>query len=189
MSPEQARGREHLDARSDIYSVGAVGHFLMTGKLPFERWSFLEMLHAHAYELFVPGPEFQDSVPADLQQVILCCLKKDPAPRYQDAATLEKALAACKVVGEWTAERAEEWWRRHGEGAASSAAPEAGQPAQQAILGDSCTAEYRRVLELREERLIHRFPPGAGREAHPPEALVYPARRLGAGCPGGRRHP
>ncbi len=141
MSPEQARGREDLDARSDIYSIGAVGYFLMTGKLPFERQSFLEMLHAHAYELFVPSPEFQESVPADLQQVLFCSLKKDPALRYQDAATLEKALAACKGIGEWTAERAEEWWRLYGDGTVSHAAAEAGQREEDAILAGSRTTE------------------------------------------------
>jgi serine/threonine-protein kinase len=118
MSPEQIRGREQLDARSDIYSVGAVAHFLVTGKLPFERGSAVEMLHAHAYELFEPGPEFQASVPADLQSVIGCCLKKDPDLRYQDAGSLDKALAECQGVGEWTAEGATEWWRRQGKGTA-----------------------------------------------------------------------
>jgi serine/threonine-protein kinase len=162
MSPEQARGREDLDARSDIYSVGAVGYFLMTGKLPFERQSFLEMLHAHAYDLFVPSPEFQESVPADLQQVIFCSLTKDPALRYQDAASLEKALAACKGVGEWTAERAEEWWRLYGGGMVSHGAAGAGQREEHAILEGSRTTEYRRALELREGRLAHRPPPRSG---------------------------
>jgi serine/threonine-protein kinase len=125
MSPEQANGREQLDARSDIYSVGALAHFLVTGKLPFDRPSLVEMLHAHGYELFVPGPEFQASVPADLRHVIARCLKKDPDHRYQDAASLEKALAACEGVGEWPAEQAEEWWRQHGDGAALPSSPEA----------------------------------------------------------------
>src|SRR5205807_1463252 len=82
-------------------------YFLMTGKLPFDRHSFLEMLHAHAYEPLVPGPEFQESVPADLQYVLLRCLEKDPERRIPDALTLEKALAACKGVGEWTRASAE----------------------------------------------------------------------------------
>src|SRR6202011_4291712 len=88
MSPEQALGREQLDARSDIYNVGAVAYFLMTGKLTFDRTSAVAMLHAHAYEPFVPSPEFNDSVPADLQRVLLRCLEKDPEHRYANAATL-----------------------------------------------------------------------------------------------------
>jgi serine/threonine-protein kinase len=66
------------------------------------------MLHAHAYEPLVPCPEFEESVPADLQRVILRCLEKDPNRGYQDAISLAKALAACQGVGEWTTERAEE---------------------------------------------------------------------------------
>jgi serine/threonine-protein kinase len=123
MSPEQAQAQQQLDARSDIYSLGAVAHFLVTGKLPFERRSAVEMLHAHAHELFVPGPEFQGSVPADLQQVIARCLRKDPGLRFQDAASLEKALAACGGAGEWTPEQAEEWWQRNGDGAAPPPSP------------------------------------------------------------------
>src|SRR5262249_36535870 len=148
----QARSQEHLDARSDVYSVGAVGYFLMTGQLPFERQSAVEMLHAHAYEPLVPTAEFRRSVPADLQRVILCCLNKDPALRYQDAARLERTFAACEGIGEWTAEKAEEWWRRHGDGAAAPSALEAGKRAQQAMLASSPAAEHGCALELREAR-------------------------------------
>jgi serine/threonine-protein kinase len=112
MSPEQAAGRGPLDARSDIYNVGAVAYFLITGELLFDRQSTLQMLHAHAYEPLVPLPKFQEVVPADLQEVILRCLEKDPDRRYQDATTLDKALAACECAGEWTPERAEDWWRQ-----------------------------------------------------------------------------
>jgi serine/threonine-protein kinase len=124
MSPEQARGREDLDARSDIYNVGAVAYFLVAGELPFNAQSAVAMLHAHAYEPFVPGAKFKEAVPADLQRVVERCLEKDPDRRYPDAATLEKALAGCKGMGEWTPERAEEWWRRHGDGTALPPAPE-----------------------------------------------------------------
>jgi serine/threonine-protein kinase len=112
MSPEQAQGLSRIDARSDIYSVGAVAYYLTTGKLPFDRESTLQMLHAHAYETLVP--EFSETVPDELRRVILRCLEKDPDRRYQDALTLEKALAACESAGEWTGERAEEWWLRRG---------------------------------------------------------------------------
>jgi serine/threonine-protein kinase len=116
MSPEQAMGHEELDARSDIYNVGAVAYFLITGKLLFDRPSTLQMLHAHAYEPLVPIQEFTGTVPADLQRVILRCLEKDPDTRYQDATSLDKALAACESAGQWTPERAEEWWRQHRNG-------------------------------------------------------------------------
>jgi serine/threonine-protein kinase len=132
MSPEQALGRAQLDARSDLYNVGAVGYFLMTGQMLFDRLSALAMLHAHAYEPLVPSPEFNESVPADLQQVLLRCLEKDPSRRYQDAVSLEKALAACHGVGEWTTERAEEWWQGHGD-LAKSGAPEAPRQQEETI--------------------------------------------------------
>jgi serine/threonine-protein kinase len=114
ISPEQAAGREQLDARSDIYNVGAVAYYLMTGKLAFDRLTPLQMIHAHASEPFVPDSEFNDVVPADLQRVIRCCLEKDPNRRYPDAVSLEKALAACGVANQWTVERAEDWWRQNG---------------------------------------------------------------------------
>jgi eukaryotic-like serine/threonine-protein kinase len=134
MSPEQAQGRRELDARSDIYNVGAVAYFLTTGQLPFDRLSVVEMLHAHAHEPIVPSREFHEGVPADLQGVILRCLEKDPDRRYQDAATLEKALAACAGPSPWSAERAEEWWRRHGDGTAWPSSPEAGNQEGQITL-------------------------------------------------------
>jgi serine/threonine-protein kinase len=115
MSPEQAAGQQQLDARSDIYNIGAVAYFLITGRLLFDRTSPLQMLHAHAYEPLIPNQQFQETVPPDLQQVILRCLEKDPEHRYQDAGTLDKALAGCVCAGQWTQERAEAWWRQHGD--------------------------------------------------------------------------
>jgi serine/threonine-protein kinase len=112
MSPEQALGRSQLDARSDIYSVGVVAYFLLTGQSSFERKTPLGMLHAHVYEPFVPSRTFKQRVPADLQRVILRCLEKDAARRYQDARALENTLAVCGAAGDWTPERAEQWWRQ-----------------------------------------------------------------------------
>jgi serine/threonine-protein kinase len=137
MSPEQAMGQQRVDARSDIYNVGAVAYYLITGKLPFDRESTLQMLHAQAYEPLVPTPEFTGAAAADLQQVILRCLEKDPDRRYQDAVTLEKALAACESAHLWTTERAEEWWRRHADGTASPSSLETRKREQQTILAGS----------------------------------------------------
>jgi len=123
VSPEQAAGRQQLDARSDIYNVGAVAYFLIAGQLLFDRESALQMLHAHAYEPPVPIQQFQEAAPADLQAVVLRCLEKDPNQRYQDVASLDKALAACACAGGWTPERAEDWWRRQDDGPMPASSP------------------------------------------------------------------
>src|SRR5437867_313587 len=101
---------DYSGRRSKRNLVGAVAYFLITGKLPFDRESVLQMLHAHAYEPLVPIHEFKEAVRTDLQRVILRCLEKDPDRRYQDAVTLDKALAACENTSPWTTERGEEWW-------------------------------------------------------------------------------
>jgi serine/threonine-protein kinase len=115
MSPEQAAGKGRLDARSDIYSVGGVAYFLLTGRAPFERETALEMLIAHASEAPVPPSRLRPEVPADLEAVVLRCLEKEPGKRFPDADTLEKALAACHDAGHWTEEDAAAWWKEHRE--------------------------------------------------------------------------
>jgi eukaryotic-like serine/threonine-protein kinase len=79
------------------------------------------MLLAHAYEPVVSLRELRGDVPADLDAVILRCLEKDPAKRFQTAAELDQALAACACAGVWTDEVAAAWWRQHrtSDGAAS----------------------------------------------------------------------
>jgi serine/threonine-protein kinase len=113
MSPEQAAGKSDVDVRSDIYSLGGVGYYLLTGRPPFVRETALEMLLAHAYEPVVPPGEWQSGVPADVQAVILRCLSKKPEDRFADVTSLEQALAACGVAGAWGEEQARLWWRSH----------------------------------------------------------------------------
>jgi serine/threonine-protein kinase len=121
MSPEQAAGKGHLDARSDIYSVGGVAYFLLTGRAPFERESALEMLIAHASEPVVPPSRLRPEVPADLEAIVLRCLEKEPGKRFADADSLEKALAACADAGRWAEEDAAAWWKEHREAPATEA--------------------------------------------------------------------
>jgi serine/threonine-protein kinase len=111
MPPEQATGRADVDARADIYSLGGVGYFLLTGHPPFERETPMEMLLAHAYEPPVPPSSLRPDVPADLEAVLLRCLAKKPEDRYPDVAALEAALASCESAGMWTEEDAAAWWR------------------------------------------------------------------------------
>ncbi|HZT83010.1 MAG TPA: serine/threonine-protein kinase [Gemmataceae bacterium] len=111
MSPEQANGRTDLDPRSDIYSLGATAYFLLTGQPPFQRETGLQILIAHASEPPRPLTDLRPDVPADLQEVVLRCLAKDPRKRFPDVGALDRALAACACASAWTPEDAERWWR------------------------------------------------------------------------------
>src|SRR5262249_37580721 len=109
LSPEQARGRDILDVRSDIYSLGGVAYFLLTGQPPFARNSAMEALMAHVYESVAPLSKYQ-TVPADLQAVVLRCLEKDPEKRFADVASLMAELDRCESAGRWTEQQAAAWW-------------------------------------------------------------------------------
>jgi serine/threonine-protein kinase len=115
LSPEQASGRTNLDARSDIYSLGAVGYFLLAGTSPFEGRSMIEQLLAHRQQQVprLDGPG--RNVPSDLASVIARCLEKDPAERFPDARQLDLALAACSCANDWTRVLAAQWWEEHPE--------------------------------------------------------------------------
>jgi serine/threonine-protein kinase len=110
MSPEQAMGEHESDARSDIYSLGAVAYYLLTGQPPFERDRPLKVLFAHAHDEVVPPSQVRPEIPADLEAVVLRCLSKDPDQRFQDAASLKNALEACEASGLWTSADAKRWW-------------------------------------------------------------------------------
>jgi tRNA A-37 threonylcarbamoyl transferase component Bud32 len=113
MSPEQAAGRNELDARSDIYSLGAVAYFLLTGQPPFVRDTAMLMLMAHAYEPVVPLAMLRPEMPVDLQEVVMRCLEKDPARRFPDVHSVEQALAACADADQWSEDQAALWWHEH----------------------------------------------------------------------------
>jgi serine/threonine-protein kinase len=113
MSPEQAGGQEDLDPRSDIYSLGAVAYYLLTGQPPFQRAKAVQTILAHINDQVRRLTELRSQIPADLEAVVLRCLEKDPRRRYPDAQSLEKALADCQTDDPWNEESAAVWWRSH----------------------------------------------------------------------------
>ncbi len=113
MSPEQARGLGDLDVRSDIYSLGAVGYALLTGRPPFAGTNPLDVMIAHVRDEVVWPSQHQADVPADLECVILRCLAKSPEDRFQDVDSLEQALAECAAADRWTRWHAASWWREN----------------------------------------------------------------------------
>jgi serine/threonine-protein kinase len=110
MSPEQAAGKP-IDGRSDIYGLGGVAYFLLTGRPPFVRETAMEMLLAHAYESPQPLSQVRPEVPADVEAIVLRCLEKDPGTRFADIHSLERALAAATCAGQWDEEQAATWWQ------------------------------------------------------------------------------
>jgi serine/threonine-protein kinase len=116
MSPEQATGKE-LDGRSDIYSVGALAYFLLTGRPPFVRESVVEVLAAHINETAARLRGVRGDIPEDLEAVVLRCLTKDPEARFRDVLSLERALTACRASDEWSESLAAGWWSVHSPGA------------------------------------------------------------------------
>ena len=113
MPPEAALGKS-VDVRADIYALGCVGYWLLTGCPVFEGDSPVAVLLDHVRkEPIPPSQRTEIEVPADLEKVILSCLAKDAAVRPQSAGELDSMLAACVATHEWNADQANQWWKLH----------------------------------------------------------------------------
>src|SRR5262249_16085145 len=108
---EQALGRTNLEAHTDIYSVGALAYFLLTGRPPFVRDTPMQLLVAHVHEKPTPLGEVRPEVPEDLQAWGMKCLEEELATRYPTAEDVEQALAQCASADLWTRQAAARWWR------------------------------------------------------------------------------
>jgi serine/threonine-protein kinase len=104
MSPEQAAGESDVDARSDIYSLGAVAFFALSGRPPFQGRRLGQVLAAHRAEKAPLLLEVRSDVPADLAAVVARCLAKDPTDRFPSARELERALVQCECGADWLAD-------------------------------------------------------------------------------------
>ena len=113
MAPEIVTGEDY-DHRVDIYALGCVAYWLVTGKLVFEAQNPMKMMVEHARTL-PPRPQTRTElpIPPALEQIIMECLEKDRSKRPASAARLAHRLAAVETAAQWTAERAEKWWQTH----------------------------------------------------------------------------
>ena len=114
MSPEQATGSDDLDHRSDIYSLGAVMYFMLTGRPPFVEDRPLKVMFAHASQDVVPPREVNPEISPAMEAVVLRCLEKDPAHRFPSVHELSVALLEADRDGLWDSDSAAVWWENYG---------------------------------------------------------------------------
>jgi hypothetical protein len=124
MSPEAIQMPNTVDARSDLYAVGAVGYFLLTGQPVFDAANVVELCQKHVATPPVPPSErSRTQIPAPLENALLACLEKSRAKRPQTARDLAQLIARCAEATQWSIEDADAWWGRHERGQASGAGP------------------------------------------------------------------
>jgi serine/threonine protein kinase len=132
MAPEQVLAEDAADLRTDIYAVGCVAYWLLTGRYVFEGTTAIEIMLAHANNTPIPPSQITElPVPPEFERLVLACLEKDPARRPPSADALAEGLRLAATGHPWTARQSQEWWDLHrprGEtGDADSATPSAGQ--------------------------------------------------------------
>jgi serine/threonine-protein kinase len=111
LAPETIEGGMSSDPRSDLYSLGGVAYYLLTGTPVFEG-RLVEVIQSHLQRApQPPSARLGRTVPPKLERVVLDCLEKDPALRPESAQVLSERLDACDDVEAWRPEEAQAWWR------------------------------------------------------------------------------
>lgn len=111
MSPEGIKGGA-TDEKADIYSLGCVAYWLLTGRLVFEVQTIAEALAAHLERPPPPPSTVTElEIPAELEQIVMACLKKERGTRPPSAQALSRQLIECPAKQPWDEDRAQDWWR------------------------------------------------------------------------------
>ena len=112
MAPEAILGSRTVDARADLYALGCVAYWLLTGQLVFEENGAIASALAHVQKTPVLSSErCEFAIPASLRTTVLSCLEKDPARRPQTASDLANQLERARDCGDWTRADAGRWWQ------------------------------------------------------------------------------
>lgn len=127
MAPEQVTGDRPIDGRTDLYALGCVAYWLLTGHLVFQGRTPIEAMMMHVRDSPVPPSRVTDvPIPQEVDQVVLACLEKDPQRRPATADALDSALGAIPLAAPWTPVRARRWWAANHPPAAWDSTPSPG---------------------------------------------------------------
>jgi tRNA A-37 threonylcarbamoyl transferase component Bud32 len=112
MAPEVILGKDDVDRRADVYAIGCVAFYLLTGTRVFQDGTQMQALidHVHA-EPVPPSARLGKPLPRELDQFVLDCLRKKPDDRPRDAAALLERLMAAPPAGAWSNTQARAWWQ------------------------------------------------------------------------------
>jgi serine/threonine protein kinase len=129
MSPEAIQTPDLVDARSDLYAVGAIGYFLLTGQPVFHAATFVELCQQHIVGVpESPSQRLGRAISPELESALMACLEKTRAKRPQTARDLANMLDRAPSSRSWSQEDSEAWWGRH-ERSRAAAAANADRPA------------------------------------------------------------
>jgi eukaryotic-like serine/threonine-protein kinase len=112
MAPESILKPDVVDARTDIYALGAVAYYLLAGQHVFDGKSVVEVCSQHLHQAPLPLSARGIELSAELEGIVLACLDKDPTRRPQSASELRLRVEACEVEA-WDGARARAWWQEH----------------------------------------------------------------------------
>ena len=111
VAPEAVTDPDRVGPPSDLYALGAVAYFLVTGRRVFEGKTAFELCMRHVKDMPTPPSQLGVHVPDELEAIILRCLAKRPQERFASAAALADALAALPPARDWSTTDARGWWR------------------------------------------------------------------------------
>jgi serine/threonine-protein kinase len=115
ISPEAITGADDIDGRSDLYCLGAVAYWMLTGRPPFDAKTSVELMIDHVKASPTPPSQVSElPVPDGLEALVMKCLEKKPEDRFPSAAALAEALDAIHFDEPWTYAQARDWWELHG---------------------------------------------------------------------------
>lgn len=149
MSPEAIQSPNSVDSRSDLYAVGAVGYYLLTGKPVFDAQNIVELCQRHVSEIpVVPSVRLGRTVSPELEAALMACLEKSRAKRPQTGRDLAASLSRVPTAQSWSIDEADAWWGRHERSVVTGKVEDGPKPPSSASI--TSTASYAQTIVTNE---------------------------------------